>query len=366
LVRWALADQLGSVRDVVDGNGAVVNHLVYDSFGNIESESNGAVDFRFGYTGREFDEESGQYYYRARYYDAGVGRFLSEDPISFSGGDANLYRYALNRPTTILDPSGLYGQVVSQTRTMIYARDYGSEPMKTESLFAGTARATFPGINLGPWKTPGFSSLLGGQMRAFVDANNMPSNSNPQASRRMSDYFAPYGLNEDPNLKPDSTLNKDPLVLMDHTRAEIKWSKTEGSDSRTEPWGGLRSGDDRGHIVPRELGGAGSPNKYNFFSQNSSINRGGYRTFAKALRDHLDNLHKEEERCKTGQEPTLTLTVELKYSNRSKSNSGYPLRPGDIETSARFSDGTVAYGWFDNKFGSRSKKGVTFDYVIGK
>jgi RHS repeat-associated protein len=64
---------VGSVRDVVDGNGVVVNHLVYDSFGNIESESNGAVDFRFGYTGREFDSESGQYCYRARYYDAGVG-----------------------------------------------------------------------------------------------------------------------------------------------------------------------------------------------------------------------------------------------------------------------------------------------------
>jgi RHS repeat-associated protein len=97
---------LGSVRDVVDGNGAVVNHLVYDSFGNIESESNGAIDFRFGYTGREFDAESGQYYYRARYYDAGVGRFLSEDPISFSGGDANLYRYVSNGSPNLIDPDG--------------------------------------------------------------------------------------------------------------------------------------------------------------------------------------------------------------------------------------------------------------------
>jgi RHS repeat-associated protein len=118
LVRWALADQLGSVRDVVDGNGAVVNHLVYDSFGTIESESNGAVDFRFGYTGREFDAESGQYYYRARYYDAGVGRFLSEDPISFKGGDANLYRYVGNSSIVAVDPSGLLGRVTSQKRLL--------------------------------------------------------------------------------------------------------------------------------------------------------------------------------------------------------------------------------------------------------
>ena len=61
----------------------------------------------FGYTGREFDEETGQYYYRARYYDAPVGRFISEDPIGFEAGDANVYRYVLNSPTNFTDPSGL-------------------------------------------------------------------------------------------------------------------------------------------------------------------------------------------------------------------------------------------------------------------
>jgi RHS repeat-associated protein len=53
-----------------------------------------------------YDSETGLYYYRARYYDPGTGRFVSQDPISFAGRDANLYRYVGNAPTTKKDPTG--------------------------------------------------------------------------------------------------------------------------------------------------------------------------------------------------------------------------------------------------------------------
>jgi hypothetical protein len=49
-------------------------------------------------------------YYRARYYDPGVGRFISEDPIGFDGGDTNLYRYVGNSPLNFIDPFGLFAQ----------------------------------------------------------------------------------------------------------------------------------------------------------------------------------------------------------------------------------------------------------------
>jgi RHS repeat-associated protein len=124
-VRWALTDHQGTVRDVIDSQGNVLNHISYDSFGNVTNESNPNVDFRFGYTGREFDEETGQYYYRARYYDAGVGRFISEDPLGFGAGDANLYRYVGNSPTNYTDPTGNFSlaQVASITAStaVIYA-----------------------------------------------------------------------------------------------------------------------------------------------------------------------------------------------------------------------------------------------------
>ncbi|MBE9136916.1 hypothetical protein IQ254_06825 [Nodosilinea sp. LEGE 07088] len=105
-VHWALTDHQGSVRDIIDNSGATLNRLVYDSFGRVTSETNPAFDFRFGYTGRERDEATGLMYYRARYYDPAVGRFLSEDPLGFGAGDANLYRYVFNSPTNYADPSG--------------------------------------------------------------------------------------------------------------------------------------------------------------------------------------------------------------------------------------------------------------------
>ncbi len=54
---------------------------------------------------QKFDVEGGLYYYRARYYDTNSGRFLSEDPIGFSGG-INFYEYAGNAPTMLVDPTG--------------------------------------------------------------------------------------------------------------------------------------------------------------------------------------------------------------------------------------------------------------------
>jgi YD repeat-containing protein len=58
-MRWALADHQGSVRDVINSSGTVLNHLTYDSYGQVTSETHPEVDFRFGYTGRERDEETG-------------------------------------------------------------------------------------------------------------------------------------------------------------------------------------------------------------------------------------------------------------------------------------------------------------------
>ena len=104
-----LADNLGSVRDIVDSDGEVVNHIIYDAFGNITSETDTDIEHAYGYTGRERDEESDLQYNRARYYDASVGRWISEDPIGFAAGDSNLARYGMNSPTNVTDPSGKVG-----------------------------------------------------------------------------------------------------------------------------------------------------------------------------------------------------------------------------------------------------------------
>jgi RHS repeat-associated protein len=104
---WYLTDKLGSVRDIVDTSGNELNHIVYDSFGNVLSQSNSANGDRFLFAGMQFDATAGQYYDQARYYSAAVGRFMSQDPMSFTAGDVDLYRYVGNKPTSSDDPSGL-------------------------------------------------------------------------------------------------------------------------------------------------------------------------------------------------------------------------------------------------------------------
>src|SRR5262249_15068117 len=58
-VSWLLADYLGSIRDVVNNAGALVDHLEYDAFGNLIAETNAAMSARYRFTGREFDAETG-------------------------------------------------------------------------------------------------------------------------------------------------------------------------------------------------------------------------------------------------------------------------------------------------------------------
>jgi RHS repeat-associated protein len=79
----------------------------YDTWGN---PLQGSEIAGYAFTGREWDPESGLYYYRARYYDPKIGRFLSEDPIPIAlrtHEEVNPYAYVMNRPINAVDPSGL-------------------------------------------------------------------------------------------------------------------------------------------------------------------------------------------------------------------------------------------------------------------
>jgi RHS repeat-associated protein len=98
------ADGLGSVTSLSSAAGSIANTYTYDSFGNL-TNSTGSLVNPFRYTARESDTETGLYYYRARYYDQAVGRFLGEDPAGFKAG-INLYAYVRNTPTQLIDPFG--------------------------------------------------------------------------------------------------------------------------------------------------------------------------------------------------------------------------------------------------------------------
>jgi RHS repeat-associated protein len=154
-------DKMGSVIAMSDASGNLVEGpYTYDAYGNCFSGGivcgAGGVPFRF--TGQRYDPETGLYYYRARYYDPRIGRFLQTDPVGYKD-DLNLYLYVHDDPTDKTDPTGkcepfcgaIIGAVIGG------GLEAGSQLLQTghvsnwravgrEALIGGIAGATGAGI----------------------------------------------------------------------------------------------------------------------------------------------------------------------------------------------------------------------------
>jgi len=130
-------NHLGSVRDVIDGDEIVRVHRTFDAFGNVTSEqlrdgSNqvvqagqpGALLELLGFTGKPFDPDTGLQNNLYRWYEAAVGRWVSEDPVGFDGRALNLFRYAANAPTSGFDVFGLLTQEGQAAVKFIHANRF--------------------------------------------------------------------------------------------------------------------------------------------------------------------------------------------------------------------------------------------------
>jgi RHS repeat-associated protein len=121
-ILYGLGDLVNTVHDSAKynsstGTSAVVTHRYIDAFGaagsyiNFDGQSYSGGPFI--YTGRFRDDMTGLQWNLHRWYDSSTGRWMSEDPIGFEGGDYNLYRYVGNSPLASVDPAGLAGDSVS-------------------------------------------------------------------------------------------------------------------------------------------------------------------------------------------------------------------------------------------------------------
>ena len=104
---------IGSTIAITDSNQAIINKYSYDAFGTIANQQE-TIAQPFKYVGQAgvMTEPNGFYYMKARYYDPQVGRFISEDPTGFDGGDVNLMAYVGNNPVNRIDPEGLWNNGV--------------------------------------------------------------------------------------------------------------------------------------------------------------------------------------------------------------------------------------------------------------
>jgi len=101
----------------------------------------------YAYTGRELDT-SELYYYRARYYDATMQRFLGEDPLGFNAGDINYYRYVFNSPTNLKDPNGQFVILIPILEVVIdVAIASAARAAATAAARAAAARAIAKGLS---------------------------------------------------------------------------------------------------------------------------------------------------------------------------------------------------------------------------
>ncbi len=134
-------DQLHSVRGLVRRDGVwVMNQRFLPSGQLLSQDASGSValpapTLRYGWTGREYDAETGMYFNRARYYDPGQRRFTQEDQIGYAGG-SNLYAYVGGAVLESRDPSGL--ECIGYFTTARYVNQYGQATSWSPWAFGGT------------------------------------------------------------------------------------------------------------------------------------------------------------------------------------------------------------------------------------
>jgi RHS repeat-associated protein len=112
-------NSLGSIAALTSATGSGAELVQYGAYGNATVTQTGGLaptGNPFLFTGRRLDTATGNYYYRARYLDPNLGRFLSRDPLGIWGDPANhgnSYAYCNNNPVNCVDPSGtfVYGKV---------------------------------------------------------------------------------------------------------------------------------------------------------------------------------------------------------------------------------------------------------------
>jgi RHS repeat-associated protein len=229
---WALTDNENSQRDWIT-YGALVDHIVYDSFGKIYSQSSTAVPFNFMHNGVYYDSATGLEWHSqpstgqtGRWYNPGIQRWMCEDPTGL-GPDSNPYRYVGNSPTNGADPTGL--AEAPKIPWEIYVN--GDLQKQTDPY-----TTTIKGAN-GTWT-----------LKLWYADVTLP---NPLAvGPRQQFYGAHIKVEYKLNSEAANKLNKDKYYEFDVKRADcpVGWTTTDWKDDPSQDRNQSLHTDSPGHI----------------------------------------------------------------------------------------------------------------------
>lgn len=154
-VEYIHTDALGSVVAVTDSNGVVIERREYEPYGRQLAPT--PVADGPGYTGHVSDAATGLGYMQQRYYDPGIGRFLSVDPVAadtVTGWNFNRYNYAANNPYKFKDPDGRIietawdvfniGLGVASLASNVSDGNYGAAALDAVGVVVDSAAAAVP------------------------------------------------------------------------------------------------------------------------------------------------------------------------------------------------------------------------------
>ncbi|PYO69994.1 MAG: hypothetical protein DMD71_03300 [Gemmatimonadetes bacterium] len=187
---YVVQDKLHSVRGLIKRDGTWMRSLRYGPYGAVVSNDSNhtlTLKLRYQWTGREYDSETGLYFFRARYYDPGVRRFIQEDPIGYGGG-GNLYTYGVG-PLEGRDPIGTTmncdtGSCTGPVFNNCWSLDCSGVGVDPDfDLFGGGSRFDVH-PDFGPmWGDPW--AFLGPDEAAFLDAEQRDNRLRSRAEQRQ-------------------------------------------------------------------------------------------------------------------------------------------------------------------------------------
>ncbi|HIG9788890.1 TPA: RHS repeat-associated core domain-containing protein, partial [Escherichia coli] len=221
-------DHRGLPLALVSTEGATEWCAEYDEWGNLLNEENPhQLQQLIRLPGQQYDEESGLYYNRHRYYDPLQGRYITQDPIGLKGG-WNFYQYPLN-PVQYIDPLGLADM-----------NFYDESLRRNVSLHAATDKINIPGVfTIGGHGYPGFITDESGN---YETAEGLAKRirANPRYKKGMSVWLFSCGTAREGNKSFASKLAR--ALHANVTGADTQWQVWMAWDNNTPLFNTIQTG----------------------------------------------------------------------------------------------------------------------------